>query len=283
MFTDLSQEAARVLELFSSRVLVADKHWFAEQRKSVALSPHAYGWKDKGRITAFADEDGFIFVNALGAHLDDLVFRNDAIACEALIALRGMGTRSFTELAQNSFSQMASEPHTCALDPDTVRVFDELLKRGHQIVVVSNSGTDRILSILKDHGLAASAHTDKPTVAVRIRGGARKFVLGDAPDFLDGTSAIAPYTVDTSRPFYRHILEEELPDIVVGDVFSLDLALPIKMATGGLLSRSMGVYLKAQPYTPQWSKTFMTRQPIKEASLVHCNILNSLTELLAAA
>ena len=140
--------------------------------------------------------------------------------------LKGAGISGFSALAQKSYEQMAQE--TAAgqikpLDPESAAVLQSVLARGDEVVIVSNSGTERIRQLLGGAGI--EAREDPGPGHLRIRGSARKFLLSDAPRHLD----VGDYRIPLDRPHYEQILLEERPDVVVGDVFSLDLALPLDL------------------------------------------------------
>ena len=113
-------------------------------------------------------------------------------------------------------------------------------------MIVSNSGTERIVDLLKRSNLP-------PSNALRVRGHANKFVLGDS----SSTFSVGPYLVDTNRPSYQSILREERPDGVIGDVFSLDLATPIELSRQREIDLKVAI-LRTRTYTPQWSREYLT-------------------------
>jgi len=281
VLTDLSQEAARVREIFTQELGklaglgVSQRARLLEMaEQAMNESPQNYGWYSSGRISAYCNEDGFIRTNALGALLDgwakDLSHPTESAAIAQ--KLKDAGTASFTDLAQAAYLQMvketaAGERHP--LDERTRPVLETLLHRGHRVVIVSNSGTDRILQMFAEAGLKASAEAEAP---LRVRGNAQKFVLGTTPK----TFNVGPYRVDVDRPGYEKILLEEKPDFVVGDVFSLDLALPMALARDGKLKGLKGI-LRNRPYTPGWSLDHLTRG---EGQGGYSGVINGLDGLL---
>jgi hypothetical protein len=54
-----------------------------------------------------------------------------------------------------------------------------------------------------------------------------------------------------ARPFYAQVLEEEAPDAVVGDVFSLDLALPLALKRTRPGWRHVRLFWLVHPYTTE--------------------------------
>lgn len=269
VLTDLAEEAARVRALFDAEVAEAAASvgrgaaWAALVGRAEAdlrARPRDNGWFWNGRITAFADEDPFVRVNALAARLDAWADAGEAAAATLRKAAVARGRTDFRAIAQASYVRMTEE--TAAgkmhpLDPEAPKLLASLVARGVRVVVVSNSGTERILKILRGAGLEAFAHgaADGP---IRVRGDAKKFVLGDAPRTLkcDG------YVVDLDRPHYERILREEEPDAVMGDVFSLDLALPLALRRAHV-GRFAGarLLLRRRPYTPAWPAGALGEEP----------------------
>jgi FMN phosphatase YigB (HAD superfamily) len=263
VLTDITHEAARVTNLFLDGLRAAagslGEHAVTELAHSayaeMAANPSRHGWKVKGRITAFSNEDGFIRVNGLAACLERRASRGDPVAHPVMSALQGSGISGFPALAQKSYEQMAAE--TAAgqikpLDPESAEVLKALLARGDEVVVVSNSGTDRVAQLLRGAGIEPSADDAGGPGRVRIRGGARKFLLSDAPRHIDA----GDYRIPTDRPQYEKILLEENPDIVVGDVFSLDLALPLELARRKTPGFAPRLFMRRRPYTPAWSADY---------------------------
>lgn len=246
VLTELSHEAERVLELFlESTGLVAEREPLC--RRVLAEVANA-GWEVRGRITAYADEDGFIFVNGLAAWLDRAVAAQVDLGhavYDAHARLVSIGAADFKMAAQHSYERMAREVMAGAsspMDGVTPSVVEMLRSGGVEIVLVSNSGTSRIEDIFKKAGI--------PDGSARIRGGAGKFILGEQPQWIEWGGR----RIDTNRPQYEAILREERPDAVIGDVFSLDLALPMQLALAepSLFPRGLKLCLRVRPYTPAW-------------------------------
>lgn len=256
VLTNLEHEARRVRECFEEGLRAAGGP-LASEITSRAVSemerePHNHGWHSQGRISAFCNEDGFIHVNALADCLDHWNNRGQREVTSVLEGLETAGLSSFHALAQQSFQKVMAETAKgtgpSPLDPSTGDVLSTLLKQGVEIVVVSNSGTERILQILKAAGLSPVGH-GQGEGQLRVRGNAGKFVLGREPR----TFSAGPYRVETDRPGYEAILLEEKPDVVVGDVFSLDLALPLELARTREGLRGLTAILRKREYTPAWS------------------------------
>jgi hypothetical protein len=54
------------------------------------------------------------------------------------------------------------------------------------------------------------------------------------------------------RPRYEAVIREEQPQIVIGDVFSLDLALPHVMRAESAPGAPSELVLRRHPHTPRW-------------------------------
>ncbi len=285
VLTDLAEEAARTRALFQQalqRLPTFPKNELAPLLDFAAAEmirlPHQHGWRVNGRVSAFSNEDGFIWVNGLGACLDQLADSKQIAYVRLRNALQKTDVTNFCELAKNSYYQMVKETTAGVrkpLDPIVPQVFGHLLKAGHDIVVVSNSGTDRIVALFRSAGLACTSFPERRTGTVCVRGNAGKFLLGTQSDGF----AVQSYFVETDRPQYAKILSEEMPDIVIGDVFSLDLALPVTMAARGVLKKPR-VLLRVRPYTPKWSLEYVTHFKSEE---VTCGTIDSIGKLLELA
>jgi len=162
------------------------------------------------------------------------------------------------------------------MDPIVGDVLRGFLNQGIDVVVVSNSATDRVMELLETVGLEPRAHVDDPSAQLRVRGGARKFELADDPEGFE----LHGFRFDVARPPYRTILSEEVPDAVIGDVFSLDLALPLYLTrTEPDTFRSMKILLRTRQYTPEWSKGICSRTDEVNA---HMGLLEEFGDLPSA-
>ena len=223
----------------------------------MARAPHLHGWRSHDRIAGFADEDLFIRNNGLAALLDDWYDAGDPEARRFGSFLPPSEFGRFGVAADRAFDRLAAETRAGGhhpVDEAAVRALRALLEAGHRVVIVSNSGTSRILDLLLNKkGLGAVAHDEDPSAPLRIRGGAQKFTLSDSPAGYD----VGPYRIHTDRPTYLKILREEKPAAVIGDVFSLDLGLPAALARESADFRDLRLFLRVRPYTPAWSRAYL--------------------------
>lgn len=264
VLTDLADEAARVRSLFEIRLGEGPLSFSEIQahlrvlQRTLMASPHLFGWKIKGRIAAFCNEDSFILTNALAAHLEDLASQWVEPWVELRNYFQAREISSYYELAQQCYTQMTAETskgERHPLDPHAVEFLKKNLAQGVEIVIVSNSATERICEMLERDGLNPTRHDDNHSAQFRVRGGAGKFLLGDSPSLFP----FAQYQVDLDRPRYEIILREEKPDWVIGDVFSLDLALPYSLRAKQVAGfDQLKVWLRQRDYTPSWVVDLLT-------------------------
>lgn len=265
VLTDPLHEMGRMREVFeeylNARAGMASLALLAEADAFAAAHPERVGWENGGRISGYADEDGFVAVNGVAALMDRMAREGHFAALEVLDRLRAGGTPSFERVANDAFDRMAHETATTThrpADPATGPVLGALLAAGHDVLIVSNSSTGRILGILEKSGISAYSHGDAPKPgAVRVRGDARKFELGTDPSVF-----YAGRPVDIARPKFEALLREERPDIAVGDVFSFDLALPCALRLRGEPGfEGLHAVLRRRPYTPAWPTAYLASEP----------------------
>lgn len=284
VLTNQTEEALRVREIFLAAVAQISRMpqpqiagLFQQAEAAMTERPERHGWTMRNRITAFADEDLFIRNNGLAACLDQWAYEGRAVARDLLTPLRAAGFGSFHAIAQFAYTEMVKETHAGKLkpiDPKSAVLMARLVELGHTAVIVSNSGTSRILDLFKEAGIASVAHSEDPHAPIRVRGDARKFELGENARLF----SVGAYAVDTSRPPYEAILREERPNAVIGDVFSLDLSLPLHLTrTEPVSFGGMHLFLRTQHYTPAWSKQFCS--DAKEAN-AHLHLIDDLDQMI---
>lgn len=218
---------------------------FEETRREARAHPEAFGWISGGAISCYADEDPYAFHNAVAFGLyarapEDVLAR---LAAAGLATADDLALRAWHE-AERGF-RAANASHVMA---DALASLGELLAAGAEVVIVSNSATERIQALLGGAGFDRFG-----AARPRIRGDARKFALGAEPADLPAEALHGGRPVRVRRPSYHEILREEAPDLVIGDVFSLDIALPAAMRAAGRLDTDTRIVLKRHAYTPPWA------------------------------
>ena len=238
----LTAEAARLAHIPADE---AQAH-FARFERTVKASPQRYGWAPDGRITAYVDEDPFCDANSIAQYIEEETRDSDARKYRA--AILGAGFKVITAFADHCFMTATTSfrtQHPPALVPGAKVMFEELTRAGAAIVVVSNSPPEKITGWFRDVGVDAGV---EPTNALRVRGSAGKFVIGPS----DASIQVAGRKIFVDRPKYRQIIADEQPDIVIGDVFSLDLALPHVMRRAKTPGAPRELVLRRHPHTPRW-------------------------------
>jgi phosphoglycolate phosphatase-like HAD superfamily hydrolase len=235
----MAGEAARLAGLPQNEAL-AD---FRAFEREVLAAPGEYGWAPDGRISAYVDEDPFCRSNAIASLLER---SRSPRPGRYLAGILGAGFRAPGEFADRCFltaTERFRQHHAPALVPGAEQALAALLEADLELVIVSNSPPEKIQGWFGALGLALPGPE-----RFRVRGSARKFSLGPGQQSLE----LGGRRVLVDRPHYRAILEAERPDWVVGDVFSLDLALPHYLRREGLAGAPGGLILRRHGHTPAW-------------------------------
>ncbi len=266
--------------------LVADgeraavRAWIARARAAVRAEPTRWGWASAGRISAFADEDPFTEHGALLHHLGERRAEDPlAERLAAAIEARGVTLDAFGGQCHVEGVKAVEARRGPGIVGEAAAAGRALLARGVDVVVVSNSGTEKLARWFAHAGVPAAVHPERAGRSLRLRGSARKFVLAPDPgEPLD----LAGLAVDVARPDYERVLREEKPDAVVGDVFSLDLALPLALKRREPAWRGVRLFWLVHPYTSARMRERIARLPAGEVEAVEGG-LSGLEARLGAA
>jgi len=215
-------------------------------RGVVRASPALHGWYVGDAIGCYADEDPYVFNNACCRAL----FMEGPAEARERLAAKGMG--DWETLSRACFEEGTARwraANTAHVLPEALGALQQLFSMGAEVVIVSNSATDRIRSILEPTGVLRWG-----TGKLRLRGDAKKFhVTGDRPKGVPASADFGGREVLLRRGSYYDILAEEKPDAVIGDVLSLDIALPATLRERDADFEEMTVCLKKHPHTPAWA------------------------------
>jgi phosphoglycolate phosphatase-like HAD superfamily hydrolase len=237
----MAAEAARYAEVSGDEAR-AD---FRRFEVAVQSAPAEYGWAPDGRITAYVDEDPFCVPNSIAMYLERV---DDPQGVRYRDAILAGGEPSLSAFADRCFLTATAdyrEQHPPALVPHAKEALEALHEAGAEIVVVSNSSSEKIVGWFQRAGVDAGTDHDS---YLRVRGQAGKQVLGPG----DQSIEVAGRAVYVDRPQYRAVIEAENPDLVVGDVFSLDLALPHVLRREGRTEAPRELVLRRHRHTPTW-------------------------------
>jgi hypothetical protein len=222
--------------------------WVARAREEIRAHPTRWGWAPSGRISAFADEDPFGEHSAL-MHLLATRAGEEPLAARlhaAAIARSGSLEQFSLETHLAGVADVEGERGPGVL-PHAIAAGRALLERGVEIVVVSNSRGTKLERWFGHALLPFRVHPERASGALRLRGEAGKHVLDvnrSEPLALDGAR------IEIARPRYEAILREEAPDAIVGDVFSLDLALPLSLRRRESPFATLRLFWLVHDYTP---------------------------------
>ncbi len=258
IFTDPTEEGEACTKYFQEKIISFDlkevglesmdkiDSWMGELRARQAAKPYSFGWRSEGRVSAFTFEDPFIRNIGMADFLDYLAANGDVKAKSILKQLKAKDQlSSFSELSEWSFHQLKLKKQP---DMGAKKWVEDAIQKGHEVIIVSNSSTDKIVEFLDQNHYSVDSRP-------QVRGGAKKFGLGKNPRplFLSkDTSGQKNLDViaDTDRPTYEQALMELKPDAVIGDVFSLDLTLPLRLKREGKLDFKWGIFYRYRDYTP---------------------------------
>lgn len=224
--------------------------WISRARKAAAAEPSRYGWAPGGRISVYGDEDPFAAHSAF-LHYLALQKGRDASADALLHAIEtnGFDVESFGGHAHARGVEEVARTRGPGILPEAAEAGRHMLAAGVEVVVVSNSGTDKLARWFEHAGVPTVVYPRRDSAALTLRGAARKFVLDPANR---APLALGGVTFETARPSYEAVLREEGPDAVVGDVFSLDLALPLALRRAEPGFGAMRLFWLLRSYTPKW-------------------------------
>ncbi len=207
---------------------------FNRTMEKIMRKPWKYGCLVNGQCTAFGDEDPYMMCVS---------------AAEALYNKNPDYRFCDNEAYQRFLEGLAHESAASAcpgVDGGVKEAIEELSGRA-DISVVSGGRRERICSALEAAGIELNVcgRTDKMKVDTGFDRVKRYLWVDYAKK------------IELRRPDYYEILQSLRGDgsfsdmTVVGDVLSLDLALPCALG--------MKVVLKENPYTPGWSKEFVSQ------------------------
>lgn len=224
-----------------------------EEAASAALAaePLAHGWRLEGRLSAYADEDPFLRHNATCSAIAILAGRGQPDCAALTAALAAKGHLDLGALGSEIFlaaSHDYLDDHGHDLLPGADGVLRDLLAVA-DVVFCTNFTTDAVARSWVPRGFAFDGTGATPGLS--LRGLARKQVLTGDPAC---TRDFGGRPVAVDRSHYRMAIEAERPDVVVGDVFSLDLALPLAMAADGHPDCRPACLLAPTRFTPAWSR-----------------------------
>ena len=291
VWTDQDKEAEFVWDYIVKKISSITKFKPAEVsalldecRKEMDKSPYEFGWYNNGKITAYYKEDPFGDNNAIFNYIQRAanansfsVFRQKLNDIKTAIASSGFGSpEEFSNKCFSESTKIFKESGKLAPHPNAKTALEQTLKKGVNIVVASNSSTEKIEHLFLKLGKQPTNEKSFKPGPVHARGNSMKFVI--TPEFTgvpEKMKITTNYDIQLRRKNYYDVLVDEMPDYVIGDVFSLDLALPLYLRLNDPQFSKMKIIQRMQAYTPAWVKDFLTREEFKQIAF----IINDISEL----
>ncbi len=219
---------------------------FKRARSKVLQKPWEYGWLEGGYRVTLGDEDPYVLNSSAAEEL----YRSNP-------DYRFCGFDEYNRFLDDVFHDSATKVGS-RIDSGTADAVKKISEKT-SVTIVSNGSRERICSALDEAGLSLDVHERTNKMIVRP-----EFDRVDRHLQVDSLRKI-----ELRRPHYYEALQKlkgegSFSDMtVVGDVLSLDLALPYHLG--------MNIVLKENPYTPAWSKRFVSRRG---------HVIGSLSQLL---
>lgn len=260
-----------------NKIFISDT--LAQCRNEMNKTPELFGWYNNGAVACFYHEDPFGDNNAIFDYINKTGLSDDSDYLKSLKLIRDSVLKKYKSLAD--FSQDCFYLATTKfkeegkLQPvsDAMDVIKKLNLSETEIIIVSNSRTNKIEHVFEKAGIIASPEMGS---AVRVRGDAMKFVVDDTfSDIPESLNINEKINVPLRRKSYYNILLEEKPGFVIGDVFSLDLSLPLFLRLNHKDFSELKVVQRIQTYTPKWVKDFLSRKELQNIAFM----VNSVSEL----
>ncbi|MBF0298601.1 MAG: hypothetical protein HQK51_07775 [Oligoflexia bacterium] len=253
----------------------------------IMQTPHLFGWHSDGRISAFADEDPFLLHNATVEGVGILAVEGPLQSKECLglkkrleekghIDLGKLGSDIFHVGCNRYLAESGHTPLPGAMD--ALRELSDLV----DVVICTNFTTDLVASTLSRHGFHLQA--EDGTSRLKLKGLARKNMLtADSPEG-SRQAVFGDRSIWIDRGHYKSIILEEMPDVVVGDVFSLDLALPLVLQSENEALKDLNAYLMLTPFSSSWAKDLTQNNKIPQLkSITHPKELVQIANALSLA
>ncbi|MDZ4710814.1 MAG: hypothetical protein SGI89_00650 [bacterium] len=290
IWTEQGDEAGFVWNYIIDAVTVLSGY----QRKSTELflqqcklemnkNPEKHGWFIGDDAACFYTEDPYGDNNAVFNYISKVnTDKLSADFAEQLIVIRESiikKYKSLSDFSQECFTLATGYYKSLGrLEPvsNAEAIVREINSLGIDIVVVSNSTTDKIKYLFSRASVEVSSDPLAQRKKVHARGDAKKYMVYNSDSTLEkGYKINHKIEVPLRRSNYHQILIEEKPDFVIGDVFSLDIALPLHLRMNDKKFSKLKVIQRVQTYTPDWVKDHLSKAEFKDIAFM----VNNVTEL----
>ena len=214
----------------------------------VSRNAHAYGWDFGGRIVAPAVVDPYLRMMPVARKILDTA---------GAFMQRDERNRLLDNIL---YKYNYGKTNNCFRD-GALELLESL--KGTATYVVTNSHTIPVKEKLRSLGLQADGSCSLDWLVERVHGSAKKYYLDDDFDAVPEAMTLEglPRPVLLRRRKYHTVLAQLLADeglgwedlVVVGDIFELDLSLPLAMGAR--------VAVLANEFTPDYEKAFLEGHP----------------------
>jgi len=241
-----------------------------ECKNDMDKSPNYYGWINNGHFACYYQEDPFGDNNAIIDYIDKNGSKASYSNYKQKLAhikesiLKKTNNSTLAEFSNDCFKKSTTQfklEGKLKPAPKAGAVVKALNKKGVEIVVASNSKTEKIEHLFRKAGQTVT--NEKAIIRGRLHaiGDARKFEIDPEFDEIPARLNVSKrYQPELRRRHYLKILLAEKPDYVIGDVFSLDLAVPMYLRLNDKLFSHLKVILKVHPHTPGWVKDYLSSE-----------------------
>lgn len=248
------------------------RNLFIESKKEMERSPYEYGWFNNGNLAAYYQEDLFGDIYAILDYIWKAGSRKSYSNFKQHLgkikdAITNTAGKTIAEFSDDCFTKSTSQfKLEGKLKPveNAGAAVKELNSLGVEIVVASNSKTDKVEHLFRKAGQNVTNESFLKRGRLHAIGEAKKIEIDNSyrklPEHLEITKK---YKVNLRRSNYHKILLDESPDYVLGDVFSVDLALPLYLRLRDKRFKKLRVILKIQKHTPAWVKDYLSKDELK--------------------
>jgi hypothetical protein len=257
-----------------------------ECKKEMDRYPYEFGWFYDRSIAAYYQEDPFGDNNAIFDYINRAASTRSysnfkqklAVIKEAIEKKLKMNCSEFSnDCFTKSTSQFKLEGKLKPVET-AGEIVKELNVMGVEIVVVSNSKTEKIEHLFRKAGQTVTNEKSIKRGRLHAIGDAKKFMINNKFTGLPQTMEITGrFKVNLRRENYLNVLVKEKPDYVIGDVFSLDLALPLYLRMNDERFFGLKVIQKVHTHTPAWVKDYLSKDEFKDIAFM----VDSIDELPA--
>ncbi|MGH1343001.1 MAG: hypothetical protein ACRBN8_15670 [Nannocystales bacterium] len=214
-------------------------------RAAMKEAPEKHGWAPDGRISAYIDEDPLIEASALTRVLHEGESDTAKRYAKAVTDAGHETLAVFGEWCFRTATASFADAHPPCIVPEAAALLKAIEDAGAEVVIISNSGAEKIVSWFQSAGIDAGEDEGH---ALRVRGSAKKWFLGETQNAMK----VSGRQIYLDRPEYRAAILAERPDVIIGDVFSLDLALPHALRGRSILQAPDTIVLRRHDHTPEW-------------------------------